>query len=211
MVFVNGVKQYANERAEQRISFNSSDNLLLSSTARTFLNDDSTSYTLEIGVDGGSRQTLTAVGSSLQFFQDIVDEINSQITGVTATWNFPRTAIDVYSDTTGTGSQINIVDFGSPIGSTLLGALATVPRLGQGSPLPGTGSPLLTGLAYTHGNIAPAVGSPVNTVVQNIAYYEAGSPVTTDAMYGQLSSTVVFNSQQQPGDVIELLYEPVSE
>jgi hypothetical protein len=222
LVFVNGVKQYANERARQSIRFSTRTALLLSSTSRTLLNDDSTTYTLQVAVDGGSPiQTLSAPGNSLQIFQDIVDEINTQIIGATAVWNFVDTAIDVYSDTTGTGSQINIIDAGSPIGSTILGALATTPRI-TGSPIPGgpgspnTGSPNVYNpnvYAYTIGNIAPVAGGPISSIIRNLAYYEGstGSPSLTEATFGQISDTVVFNTALQAADTLELLYESVKE
>ena len=129
---------------------------------------------------------------------------------MTAVWNFPKTAIDVYSNTTGTGSQVDIIDIGSPIDTTtILGQLATVPRIGEGSPLPGSGSPATnTGKSYTPGSVVPtslAVG-------RTLAYYEAssGSPHLADAVFGEVTSSIVFNSQLQAADTVELLYEPVS-
>jgi hypothetical protein len=208
MVFVNGVKQYANERARQSIRFNSSDTYNISRTALTGLNNDGTAYTMQIAVDGGSPAlVLSAPGNTLQLYGDIVDEINTQITGVTAVWNFVDVAIDVYSNTTGTGSQVQIIDAGSPIDTTtILGALATV-----GSPLPGAGSPA-TG-RYTVGNIAPNPGGPISSITRNLAYYEAssGSPALTEATYGQITDTIVFNTGLQAADTVELLYEPVKE
>lgn len=227
-VFVNGVKQYANERAWQKMQFaqNSVIDPLtyilqpdpyqpnLSSTTRTQL-DLTTTYTLDIAVDGGGTTTVTALGSALQNFGDIVTQITAQTTA-TAVWSNSDQAIYVYSNTTGTGSQIIITDSGSP-NSTLLGALSTIPLVGSqafgvGSPTPGVGSPQYTyTYAYTLGGISPAASGPISLVSQNLAYFEAtaGSPAT-DATFGEQASTVVFNSQLQPGDVIELINVPVS-
>lgn len=206
-VYVNGVKQYANERAHQHIEFNNISGL--SSSSRTFIDRDVTPYTLLVSVDGGSPATeMTVTGNQVQFFQDIVDEINTQITGATAVWNFPNQAIDVYSNSTGTGSSIQIIDgaLGSPLNgpSSLLGVLSITTR-------PAEGSPLGSAIAYTLGNIAPAAGGPITTVTQNLAYFEAtsGSPVI-DATFGQQASTVAFNTPLQIGDTIELIYAPVS-
>ncbi len=245
--YVNGVKQYANERAHQHIEFNT--NLNLSSSAQTYLARIGSpqvlgspayigsprqiisgspfiplTYTLQIVVDGGSpAEVMIAQGNELTLFQDIVNEINTQITGVTSVWNFVDKAIDVYSNTTGTNSAIDIFDFGSPIGTrhsssrSLLGHLSITPRLDEGSPIPGAGSPKV---AYIFGNIVPIAGSPpssapITFVDQNLAYFEAvagaGSPaVFADASFGDQASTVVFNAQLSAADVLELLYEPVS-
>lgn len=232
-VYVNGIKQYANERAHQHIQFNT--NLNLSSSAQTYLDRTGSpqkpgsplpagspliqlNYTLQIVVDGGSpASVMTAQGNELTLFQDIVNEINTQITGVTCVWNFVDKSIDVYSNTTGTNSGIDIFDFGSPIGTSLLGNLSIAPRLDEGSPIPGAGSPKR---AYIFGNIVPPAsgpGSPVITFVgEDLAYFEsaAGSPIfgspIRDATFGEVTSSIVFNAKLSGADVLELLYEPVS-
>jgi len=236
-VFVNGVKQYANERAHQHINFNTitpdgSDIGVFSSSSRTSIATNLGSptgsptvagavilYTLKIAVDGGSpAETATVAGQTLRIFQGVVDAINSHITGATAVWNFANTSIDVYSNTTGTGSSIEIIDGGSPL--TILGALSTIIHTnddgtpaGLGSPIPGGGSPDTGVTVYNTGDITPAAGGPISSVSQNLAYFEAsgaGSPSFLDATFGEQVSTVVFNTQQSDGDVIELIYAPVS-
>ena len=200
-VYVNGVKQYANERAYQKISFSTNSAFNLSSSARTLLPFNAT-FTLNIAVDGGGSQVASALGKALQLYQDIIDLINSDITGATAVWSERDTAIVVYSDTTGTGSAIDIADGGgSPLTSILL-ALSTECVGGIGSPF--------SFCHYTIGNISPTASGPVSTIVQNLAYREVVdyTASTVDATFGQTASSVIFTTSLNPGDVIELLAFP---
>jgi hypothetical protein len=195
-VFVNGVKQYANERAFQRINLTTGTGL--SPTARTELTQ-TTTYTLEMGVDGGSPiQRMSDLGSNLETFQKIIDKINAQIAGVTAVWSKRDTAIVVYSNTTGTGSAINIFESSGSPTNNLLQNLATTNA--------GTGSPRQP--SYTLGNISPVAGGPVSTVLRNLSYREIiGSPIV-DATYGQTATTIQFNASLAVNDSVELLAFP---
>ncbi len=214
-VFVNGVKQYANERAFQRISF--APDIEISPSAQTELSNDGTVFTLEVSVDGGGSIQLSAPGNTLQIFQDIIDEINAQITGATAVWSKRDTAIVVYSDTTGTNSAINISESpGSPTLNILqVLATTTVGTIGSpafGSPILGSpknlGSPVI--FAYALGDISPVAGGPVSTIVQDLAYTEVRNHTLSiaTARYGQVSQSIIFNASLNPGDVIELLANP---
>jgi len=205
-IYVNGVKQYANERAYQKIVFNLGTVFQggISPSARTFLPFNST-FTIDIAVDGGGSQVASALGKALQLYQDIIDLINSDITGATAVWSERDTAIVVYSDTTGIGSAIDIADGG---GSPLTSILFALSNECTGSPLP-TGSPLLN-CHYTVGNISPVAGGAVSTIVLDLAYREVVdyTASTVDATFGQTASSVIFNTSLNPGDVIELLAFP---
>ncbi len=200
-VYVNGVKQYANERAYQKISFSTNSAFNLSSSARTLLPFNAT-FTLNIAVDGGGSQVASALGKALQLYQDIIDLINSDISGATAVWSERDTAIVVYSDTTGISSAIDIDDGGgSPITSLLL-ALSNECVGGVGSPF--------SFCHYTIGNISPVAGGAVSTIVLDLAYREVVDYTvsTVDATFGQTASSVIFTTSLNPGDVIELLAFP---
>jgi len=196
-VFVNGVKQYANERAYQKIPFVGG--LGISQSAKLFGNLDTNLYTLDIAVDGAAASTMTAIGYHLQIYQDIVDQINADIAGVTAVWSERDTAIVVYSDTTGTGSQIVITDgtAGSP-STSLLSALSIID----------IGSPAVA--PYVIGTIRPVANGPVSTIVKNLAYREVVdyTASTVDATFGATSQSIIFNTSLDLGDVIEMLANP---
>ena len=205
-IYVNGVKQYANQRALQRILFQTSKNL--SESAPTGLVSDATVYSLSFDVDaaGGSPtlRTVSAAGSDLRKISDIIDLINAGSPGVTAVWNAGLVAIAVYSNTTGAGSSVRILECaGSPClpASDLLAALDAV---GATTELP----------IYSLGDVLPEFGGgsqgAMTEITADLGYFEVEDHELSviDTVYGRVSASWIFNAPLVPGDVIEALVFP---
>lgn len=188
-VFVNGIKQYANEQARQAIYLRYDFNV--SPTAPTGLPDDATSYSFTVAVDGGGAQTVTVAGSQVQTVQGIIDQINSQVTGATSIFDPRWVGIFVFSDTSGNGSSISITDV------DFFSALAAVSAT--------TSLPV-----YDTNNIFPDYPSNITQITNDGAYYEAtvpaGSPISyVQATAGSEGIAVVFNTPVPSGAVVEFL------
>ncbi|KKM79173.1 hypothetical protein LCGC14_1352580 [marine sediment metagenome] len=79
---------------------------------------DGTVYTATIAIDGGGAQPIAVPGSNAQNYLELVNEINDDLTGATA--SITDGNVRITSDTTGTSSTVSIVDTG---GSPLFGSL----------------------------------------------------------------------------------------
>jgi hypothetical protein len=66
------------------------------------------SYVMDVTIDGGAPQTITVPGTSAQTFTALVNEINADLTGATASLSGGNLVIT--SDTTGGTSSVSIVD-----------------------------------------------------------------------------------------------------
>jgi len=105
-VSVNGVKQYVDERGFQGIKLVDGANISASSSTGL----TSGTYSFTVAVDGGGAQTVTVGFAAVETVQEIVDEINSQVTGVVSVYDKRSNQILIYSDTVGNLSGVVITD-----------------------------------------------------------------------------------------------------
>jgi hypothetical protein len=185
-VFVNGLKSYVSERAYQGIFTNSA--FVLTPSSQTGITPDLTVYELDITVDGGVLQTVSATGTVLQTVQQIINEINIQATGIVANWNVITNSIRVYSNLQGNGSSIAITD------GTTNGLLAALAAVTPGVELP----------VFVLGDINPPAAGPVSTVTQNLGYVETDGAFAPEIV-GQNSSTIQFTAALTIGDIVEVI------
>jgi len=194
-VFINGIKQYADQRARQTIYFRREFNV--SPTAATGLPDDATAYSFTVAVDGQATgspqtpQTVNVTGSQVQTVQDIIDQINAQVTGATAIYDPRWVGIFVFSDTSGNGSAISITDVDLFTAMGAVGATVSLP-------------------IYDYNNIFPDYPGDITQVTNDGAYYEAdlvGSPSISyiQASAGIIAYAIVFRTAVPSGAVVEFL------
>ena len=169
IVHLNGAKQYADERARQRISFSQFTNI--SSTSPLGFTAAGV-YDLDIDIDGGGATIVVFNLDSTSTIETIVSAINSQLTSSVgnAVWNNTDACIHVFSTTTGNGSSVDMVE-GSGVGLAVDGGLLTALSAVPG----GTELPVLNFTAFT---IFPAFPTNVTDITNDFAYKEIFPVVT---------------------------------
>jgi len=121
-VYINGIKQYSNERAYQIVQVEdvSAGSPALTSPAAIswaistgWTSSNGNTYSFTVTVDGGSPHTVNVVAANNPTFGDLVQTINLSFAGspaAGATVDFTRTGLIFRSDTSGVGSSISVVD-----------------------------------------------------------------------------------------------------
>lgn len=190
-VYVDGVKQYADERAHQSILFDPSKNLSASSLHGL----PDASYELDIAIDGGAPLTITIVvvnGTSTNVtIQEIINEIGGSSSTIPV-WGRRDTAIHVFSNIAGTTSEINITD---GLTNGLLAALAAV---GTTAELP----------IYLVGNVSPPSGGPITQITDNQDYKEMNDDLLSQGTFKTTSHTIQFGAGFVGGEIVEMISEP---
>lgn len=207
-VYVNGIKQYANERARQRIDFDSSKNLsnnsLLGLSASTpgsppIVN----TYHLNVAVDGNLATVVEFSLDDASTISDLITQLNNGLVSsgspitptANAIWNTATSSLTIHSRTTGNGSSIDITD------GAVDGILTALSNVAVGSPA----DPELPVINFTGSPVAsitPPFPSNVTQITADLSYVEAGD---VSAFAGTVARSIEFNLPQTAGAVIEMI------
>jgi hypothetical protein len=220
-VYVKGVKQITDERGYQAIIHSPigspSQPAGFYPSIWTGLPNDTTSYDMDVTVDGGAPITVSVQGQDVQTFAELVNELNSQLNpSASAFWE--DGSIIIASATTGSSSSISISSaVGSPVGlvAALIGETYTGIPVWSSSATYSAGDVVEYGgqnyvAIRTNENVAPtSIGADWRLALEYNPTLDtpvAGATYgySENGLYGQLASSITF-ATDPTGAVVETI------
>lgn len=158
----------------------------LTTGTSTGLTNDTTVYHFQVDVDGGGDEDVYIIGLQAQTFGALINAMNQELDGATASLEAETNEVRITSNTVGTSSSVIITD------DDLFSSLNDFDTVESPGVL-GTGSPsfaIIPHITNTFENVKSAFEDPTQDSSRNVRFYRHGNKAPT----GQFTSAIRYGA-----------------